>query len=89
MLICVFGHAQKTPLSLLPNHRKYRCFGSILRLREKENIVNSVVLSSVGAKNIANYDALGTFVNGKGEISLHTVFLFLRICVVFLTAKTS
>ena len=48
---------------VLQKHRKYRCFGSILGLREKENIVNSVVLSLVGAENIANYDVLSAFRN--------------------------
>ena len=65
MLICVFRHSPKTPFSPLQKHRKYRCFDSILGLREKENIVNSVVLSLVGAKNIANYDVLGTFLNAS------------------------
>ena len=46
---------------MLRKHRKYRCFGSILGLREKENIVNSVVLSLVGAENIVNYDVLSAF----------------------------
>ena len=41
MVIFVFRHSPKTPFSLLPKHRKYRCFGSILGLQEKENIVNS------------------------------------------------
>ena len=63
--ICVFRHSPKTPFSPLQKHRKYRCFDSILGLREKENIVNSVVLSLVGAKNIANYDVLGTFLNAS------------------------
>ena len=44
------GILQKRPFSLLPNHRKYRCFGSILGLWEKENIVNSVVLSLAGSE---------------------------------------
>ena len=48
---------------VLQKHRKYRCFGSILGLREKENIVNSVVLSLVGAENIVNYDVLSAFRN--------------------------
>ena len=65
MLICVFRQSPKTPFSPLQKHRKYRCFDSILGLREKENIVNSVVLSLVGAKNIANYDVLGTFLNAS------------------------
>ena len=65
MLICVFRPSPKTPFSPLQKHRKYRCFDSILGLREKENIVNSVVLSLVGAKNIANYDVLGTFLNAS------------------------
>ena len=65
MLICVFRHSPKTPFSPLQKHRKYRCFDSILGLREKENIVNSVVLSLVGAKNIGNYDVLGTFLNAS------------------------
>ena len=65
MLICVFRHSPKTPFSPLQKHRKYRCFDSILGLREKENIINSVVLSLVGAKNIANYDVLGTFLNAS------------------------
>ena len=65
MLICVFRHSPKTPFSPLQKHRKYRCFDSILGLRKKENIVNSVVLSLVGAKNIANYDVLGTFLNAS------------------------
>ena len=65
MLICVFRHSPKTPFSPLQKHRKYCCFESILGLREKENIVNSVVLSLVGAKNIANYDVLGTFLNAS------------------------
>ena len=63
MLIFVFRHSPKTPFSLLQKHRKYRCFGFILGLQEKENIVNSVVLSLVGAENIVNYDVLGTFRN--------------------------
>ena len=46
---------------VLQKHRKYRCFGSILGLREKENIVNSGVLSLVGAENIVNYDVLSAF----------------------------
>ena len=65
MLICVFRHSPKTPFSPLQKHRKYRCFDSILGLRGKENIVNSVVLSLMGAKNIANYDVLGTFLNAS------------------------
>ena len=65
MLIFVFRHSPKTPFSLLHKHRKYRCFGSILRLQEKENIVNSVVLSLMGAENIVNYDVLGTFLNAS------------------------
>ena len=65
MLIFVFRHSPKTPFSLLQKHRKYRCFGSILRLQEKENIVNSIVLSLMGAENIVNYDVLGTFLNAS------------------------
>ena len=48
---------------VLQKHRKYRCFGSILGLREKENIVSSVVLSLVGAENMVNYDVLSAFRN--------------------------
>ena len=48
---------------ILQKHRKYRCFGSILGLREEENIVNSGVLSLVGAENIVNYDVLNAFRN--------------------------
>ena len=53
---------------MLQKHRKYRCFGSILGLREKENIVNSVVLSLVGAENIVNYDVLSAFRNRSFRI---------------------
>ena len=48
---------------MLQKHRKYQCFGSILGLREEENIVNSVVLSLVGAENTVNYDVLTAFRN--------------------------
>ena len=76
---------------VLQKHRKYRCFGSILGLREKENIVNSVVLSLVGAENIVNYDVLSAFRNRsfrtrKGKnIVKYSAFVFLqgagRLCV--------
>ena len=99
MLICVFWHSPKTPFSLLQKHRKYRCFGSILVLREKENIVNSVVLSLVGAKNIANYNVLGTFLNASfrtrqaKNIVKYSVFVVsLSLSSIFalpLAAKTS
>ena len=98
MLIFVFPH--KTLFSLLQKHRKYRCFGSILVLQEKENIVNSVVLSLMGAENIANYDVLGTFLNASfrtqrcGQAKNIVIFLFfcypyLQIFVFSLAAKTS
>ena len=63
---CCKSHANSGVLAtlaflMLQKHRKYRCFGSILGLREKENIVNSVVLSLVGAENIVNYDVLSRF----------------------------
>ena len=35
---------------MLQKHRKYRCFGSILGLREEENIVNSVVFVFGGSR---------------------------------------
>ena len=99
MLICVFRHSPKTPFSLLQKHRKYRCFGSILGLREKENIVNSVVLSLVGEKNIANYNVLGTFLNASfrtrqaKNIVKYSVFVVsLSLSSIFalpLAAKTS
>ncbi len=87
MLIFVFRHSPKTPFSLLQKHRKYRCFSSILGLQEKENIVNSVVLSLMGAENIVNYDVLGTFLNASfrtrqcgqaKNIVKYSVFLFFR-----------
>ena len=65
MLMFVFPHSPKTPFSLLQKHRKYRCFGSILGLHVKENIVNSVVLFLVGAEIIVNYDVLGTCLNAS------------------------
>ena len=99
MLICVFWHSPQTPFSLLQKHRKYRCFRSILGLREKENIVNSVVLSLVGAKNIANYDVLSTFLNASfrtrqaKNIVKYSVFVVsLSLSSIFafsLAAKTS
>ena len=87
MLIFVFRHSLKTPFSLLQKHRKYRCFSSILGLQEKENIVNSVVLSLMGAENIVNYDVLGTFLNASfrtrqcgqaKNIVKYSVFWFFR-----------
>ena len=65
---CCKSHANSGVLAalvflMLQKHRKYRCFGSILGLREKENIVNSGVLSLVGAENIVNYDVLSAFRN--------------------------
>ena len=48
---------------MLQKHRKYRCFGSTLGLREEENIVNSVVLSLAVAENVVNYDVLIAFRN--------------------------
>ena len=75
---------------VLQKHRKYRCFGSILGLREKENIVNSVVLSLVGAENIVNYDVLSAFRNRsfrtwKGKnIVKYSVFVFLPFLCYFL-----
>ena len=101
MLIFVFRHSPKTPFSLLQKHRKYRCFGSILGLQEKENIVNSVVLSLTGAENIVNYDVLGTFLNasfrtrqcGQAKNIVRFFFVFrypyLQIFVFSLAAKTS
>ena len=96
MLICVFRHSPKTPFSLLQKHREYRCFGSILGLREKENIVNSVVLSLVGAKNIANYDVLSTFLNASfrtrqaQNIVKYSVFVVsLSLSAFSLATKTS
>ena len=68
---CCKSHANSGVLAtlffflMLQKHRKYRCFGSILGLREKENIVNSVVLSLVGAENIVNYDVLSAFRNSN------------------------
>ena len=71
----------------MQKHRKYRCFGSILGLQEKENIVNSVVLSLMGEENIVNYDVLGTFLNASfrtrqcgqaKNIVKYSVFLFFR-----------
>ena len=103
MLIFVFRHSPKTPFSLLQKHRKKRCFGSILGLQEKENIVNSVVLFVMGAENIVNYDVLGTF--SEREFSHPTVrtgkkhrkiqcflffrYLYLQMFVFSLAAKTS
>ena len=90
MLIFVFRHAPKTPFSLLQKHRKYQCFGSILGLQEKENIVNSVVLSLMGAENIVNYDVLGTFLNASfctrqcgqaKNIVKYSVFCFFAILI--------
>ena len=87
MLIFVFRHSPKTPFSLLQKHRKYRCFSSILGLREEENLVNSVVLSLMGAENIVNYDVLGAFLNASfrtrqcgqaKNIVKYSVFLFFR-----------
>ena len=75
---------------VLQKHRKNRCFGSILGLREKENIVNSVVLSLVGAENIVNYDVLSAFRNRsfrtwKGKnIVKYSVFVFLPFLCYFL-----
>ena len=99
LCFCVFRHSPKTPFSLLQKHRKYRCFGSILGLREKKNIVNSVVLSLVGAKNIANYDVLSTFLNASvrtrqaKNIVKYSVFVVsLSLSSIFafsLAAKTS
>ena len=104
MLIFVFRHSPKTPFSLLQKHRKYRCFGSILRLQEKENIVNSIVLSLMGAENSVNYDVLGTFLNasefthptvrtGQKHRKIHWFLFFrypyLQIFVFSLAAKTS
>ena len=99
MLIFVFRHSPKTPFSLLQKHRKYRCFGSILGLREKANIVNSVVLSLVGVKNIAKYDGFSTFLNASvrtrqaKNIVKHSVFVVsLSLSSIFafsLAAKTS
>ena len=65
---CCKSHANSDVLAtlvflILQKHRKYRCFGSILGLREEENIVNSGVLSLVGAENIVNYDVLNAFRN--------------------------
>jgi len=93
------GILQKLIFRCCKKHRKYRCFGSILGLREKENIVNSVILSLVGAKNIANYDVLGTFLNASfrtrqaKNIVKYTVFVVsLSLSSIFafsLLAKTS
>ena len=68
-------------------------------LREKENIVNSVVLSLVGAKDIANYDVLSTFLNASvrtrqaKNIVKYSVFVVsLSLSSIFafsLAAKTS
>ena len=75
---------------VLQKHRKYRCFGSILGLREKENIVNSVVLSLVGAENIVNYDVLSAFRNRSfstrqaKNIVKYSVFVFLPFLCYFL-----
>ena len=88
MLICVFRHSPKTPFSLLQKHRKYRCFGSILVLREKENIVNSVVLSLVGAKNIANYNVLGTFLNASFRTRQATNIVKYSVFVVSLSLSS-
>ena len=66
---CYKSHANSGVLAtlvfflMLQKHRKYRCFGSILGLREEENIVNSVVLSLVEAENTVNYDVLNAFRN--------------------------
>ena len=65
---CCKSHATSGVLARLvfldvAKHRKYRCFGSILGLREEENIVNSVVLSLVGTESIVNYDVLIAFRN--------------------------
>ena len=65
---CCKSHANSGVLAtlvflMLQKHRKYRCFGSILGLREEENIVNSVVLSLVEAENTVNYDVLNAFRN--------------------------
>ena len=89
MLICVFRHSPKTPFSLLQKHRKYRCFGS----------GNSVVLSLVGTKNIANYDVLSTFLHASvrtrqaKNIVKYSVFVVsLSLSSIFafsLAAKTS
>ena len=99
MLLFVFRHSPKTPFSLLQKHRKYRCFGSILELREKENVVNSVVLSSVGVQNTVNSDVLATFRNASfgtrqaKNIVKYSVFVFsLSLSSIFvfsLAAKTS
>ena len=98
MLICVFRHSPKTPFSPLQKHRKYRCFDSILGLREKENIVNSVILSLVGVKNIANYDVLGSFLNasfrttGQKHRKIQCFVVSLSLSSIFafsLAAKTS
>ena len=81
----------------------FRCckniVNTILGLREKENIVNSVVLSLVGAKNIANYDVLGTFLKASfrtrqaKNIVKYSVFVVsLSLSSIFalpLAAKTS
>ena len=103
MLIFVFRHSPKTPFSLLQKHRYLRCFGSILGLQEKENIVNSVVLFVMGAENIVNYDVLGTCLNASfrtrqcgqaKNIVKYSVFcffryLYLQMFVFSLAAKTS
>ena len=92
MLLFVFRHSPKTPFSLLQKHRKYRCFGSILESREKENVVNGVVLSSVGVQNTVNSDAsFGT--RQAKNIVKYSVFVFsLSLSSIFvfsLAAKTS
>jgi len=48
---------------MLQKHRNYRCFRSILGLQEKENIVNSVALSLVGAEMFKKIDVLSAFRN--------------------------
>ena len=64
---CCKSHANSGVLATLVffdvAKTSHRCFGSILGLREEENIVNSVVLSLVGAENTVNYDVLSAFRN--------------------------